>query len=92
MILEPTLGILGQFFIVIGGFLAQKLKVKCISNVFGDTFLMLSRNIFYDHDASVLQLRYVLLILFPFSGILIGCIIPAVIIGAAIYTRKKRNC
>ena len=53
MILEPTLVTLGQLFIVIGGFLAQKLKVKCISNVFGDTFLMLSRNITYDHDASV---------------------------------------
>ena len=53
MILEPTLVTLGQLFIVIGGFLAQMLKVKCISNVFGDTFLMLSRNIFYDHDASV---------------------------------------
>ena len=53
MILEPTLVTLGQLFIVIGGFLAQKLKVKCICNVFGDTLLMLSRNIFYDHDASV---------------------------------------
>ena len=53
MILEPTLVTLGQLFIVIGGFLAQMLKVKCISNVFGDTLLMLSRNIFYDHDASV---------------------------------------
>ena len=54
MILEPTnLVTLGQLFIVIGGFLAQMLKEKCISNVFGDTFLMLSRYIFYDHDASV---------------------------------------
>ena len=53
MILEPTLVTFGQLFIVKGGFLAQKLKVKCICNVFGDTFLMLSRNIFYDHDASV---------------------------------------
>ena len=53
MILEPTLVTLGQLFTVIGGFLAQMLKVKCISNVFGDTFLMLSQNIFYDHDASV---------------------------------------
>ena len=53
MILEPTLVTLGQLFIVIGGFLAQMLKVKCISNVFGDTILLLSRNIFYDHDASV---------------------------------------
>ena len=57
MILGPTLVTLGQLFIVIGAFLAQMLKVKCISNVFGDTLLMLSRNIFYDHDASVPQLR-----------------------------------
>ena len=53
MILEPTLVTLGQLFIVIGAFLAQMLKVKCISNVVGDTLLMLSRNIFYEHDASV---------------------------------------
>ena len=53
VILETSLVTLGQLFIVIGGFLAQMLKVKCISNVFGDTFLMLSRNIFYQHDASV---------------------------------------
>ena len=58
MILGPTLVTLGQLFIVIGAFLAQMLKVKCISNVFGDTLLMLSRNIFYDHDASVLRMIY----------------------------------
>ena len=40
---------------MIGGFLAQMLKEKCISNVFGDTFLMLSQKIYHNHDASVSQ-------------------------------------